>query len=556
MLARAQAALERRGDFERRVASAESEGARLRERLDDAEARRFAHNAEWEALARAQQEAEDRLRAAEAELKRLDGAGGPVEREVEGVKDALGEALGDQARLRNLGEALERRRDELQGQRVQLEDEQRALGARLEMNARDREAARIEVQRLLEERDRLGGERDLLLAQRAELAITERRAVEDAEQSRDAVTQLASRAESLRELQACAEGCNRGTASLLSRGDGGQLLADVLRVPAELERAVAAALGVRLQHVVVPSTADALDAIRWLRDGEAGTATALPTDAERRAAVIVSPGRRLVDSLQVDPQYWALVESLLGGVLVADDLDGALGIWRLATHPTTVVTLGGEAIDPLGAVTGGSEPSLEATLLARARELREIEETLDTSRVRLRETSDCLEKVREEIARVGEAVTRVDVMLQAVRVGEVSAAKDRERLEDERIRIAAELELSALEVSGLAGADGEVTGELTALAARTQGAAQRVGDVRALLAVRQQALVAWREQLGRAERMHTELAVQATQETERCRAGGVACEVAAGVVGELGQRLRGVEQMQCEGGEAIEAAAR
>src|SRR5581483_460360 len=142
-----------------------------------------------------------------------------------------------------------------------------------------------------------------------------------------------------------------------------------LRVPAALERAVAVALGTRLGQVVVPDTAAAIAAVDWLRSSASGSATVLPRDPERRAAVIVPAGRRLVDAIDVDPQHWALAEALLGHVLLADSLDDALAVWREAPHPVTIVTPSGEAIDALGSVTGGSEPPLEETLLARAREL-------------------------------------------------------------------------------------------------------------------------------------------------------------------------------------------
>src|SRR5207244_3524958 len=81
-------------------------------------------------------------------------------------------------------------------------------------------------------------------------------------------------------------------------------------------------------------------------------------EAARRAAVIAPAGRRLPDQIDIDPQHWALAEALLGQVLLADDLGHALALWRAASHPVTVVTPGGEAIDAVGAVTGGSEPPL------------------------------------------------------------------------------------------------------------------------------------------------------------------------------------------------------
>jgi chromosome segregation protein len=462
--------------------------------------------------------------------------------------------MSEQARLRNVGEALERRRQELYGQRMRLEEEQRALGARLDANARDRESARAELQRLAQERELVAAERNGVAAERRVVTEEERRATTAVEGARDAATQLSSRADSLRELQARYEGCTRGTASLLGRGAGGQLLADVLRVPAELERAVAAALGARLQHVVVPATADAVDAIRWLRTTEGGTATALPRDAERRAAVIVPPGRRLVDALGVEGEHWALAESLLGDVLIADDLDRALELWREAAHPVTVVTLAGEAIDPLGAVTGGSEAPLEETLLARGRELRGIESALVEAQARVAKEAARLEAVRAHLRTADESIAALDERLQGLRVAEVAAGKDRERLEDDRTRIAAELEVGALEASGLAGADGEVSGELAAMAERGADTDRGVEDARANLAARQRALGGWRDEIASAERHHTEVAVRATQAAERLRAAEAASEAITSALADLCGRLAETEALAVEGGEAIARA--
>ena len=84
------------------------------------------------------------------------------------------------------------------------------------------------------------------------------------------------------------------------------LVASLLRVPADLERAVAAALGTRLSHVVVPDTLSAVEAIGWLQTTVGGSATVLPRDPERRAPAIVPAGRRLLDCIEVDARDWAL----------------------------------------------------------------------------------------------------------------------------------------------------------------------------------------------------------------------------------------------------------
>src|SRR5207247_5459133 len=98
------------------------------------------------------------------------------------------------------------------------------------------------------------------------------------------------------------------------------------------------------------------------------------------------------------------------------------------------------AIDPLGAVTGGSEPPLEETLLARARELRELEGAHAASRERLAAEERVLAERRARAAEAARAIAAAGGRLHALDVARVAAGKDRERLQAERDHSAAETE--------------------------------------------------------------------------------------------------------------------
>src|SRR5205814_1915635 len=149
-------------------------------------------------------------------------------------------------------EGLAERGRELAARAVESRSEAERIAVRLAELARESAALRAEVDRLgaelpeaeaacaEAERHPLGElQRTLGAEETAQLAVLE--------QARAEATQLRSRADSLRELQARYEGCTRGVASLVGRAPGAvALLASVLRVPKDLERAVAAALGTRL----------------------------------------------------------------------------------------------------------------------------------------------------------------------------------------------------------------------------------------------------------------------------------------------------------------------
>jgi len=551
--ARSHGLAERGRELAARAAESRSEGERIAARLAELAQDTAALRAEVDRLGAEQPQSEAARAEAEARIEALAGAGAPLEQAVEESKDALLDALAEEARLRNLAEALRQRRDDLDGRRRRLEDEQRALGERLHANARASEGARAAIGRLQGERVRLGAERQSLGELQRRLGVEETAQLAVLEQARAEATQLRSRADSLRELQARYEGCTRGAGSLVGRPRrAAALLASVLRVPKDLERAVAAALGTRLAQVVVPDTAAAIDAVDWLAKTSGGSATVLPREAERRAAVIVPPGPRLVDRIDIEPQYWALVEALLGHVLLAADLDEALKLWRGADHPVTVVTPRGEAIDPLGAVTGGSEPPLEETLLARARELRELEGAHAASLARLAAEERALAERRARGAEAARGIAAADERLHALDVDLVAAEKDRERLEGEREQITAELEAGALEAGGLAGEDGAVAGELAALDQRGTGAAAAVAERRARLGERQGALAEWRGRHTEAEHQRTEAAVRAAAGAERLRAVRAEVSRAAATAADMSERLATAER---QAGEAMAGAA-
>jgi chromosome segregation protein len=489
-------------------------------------------------LAESAEETRRAVVAADERARELTEAGPDCERRLEEAKDLLGASIAEEVRLRNLIEAIRRRREELEGQQRQLEEEQRLLGARLDANGQAREATRRVLEEFaVREQQGAGRARDLAAARgEAERTLAESSGAADA--ARIHATQVRSRAESLRELQRRAEGGRRGAGSLLQERPGARaLLADVLRVEPSLERAVAVALGVRLGDVVVGDTKAALDAVRWLQRTEGGSATALPREPERRAPAIVPAGRRLLDAIEVDPQHWALAEALLGEVLLADDLDSALATWRTAERPVTIVTRSGESIDAFGAITGGSEPPLEETLLARSRELRGLERDLELAEHACATTEHALLASRTHLDDLTRELEAVERDRQGIRLRQLAAEKDRDRLDEERARLTAELEIGALQANGLAGTDGALSGEIAQLQEGGARAETEVATRRLAVARAHESLGRWREEQARAEEAHRAAAVAHAAVDERQRARAEALETARALEADLSDRL-------------------
>ena len=135
-------------------------------------------------------------------------------------------------------------------------------------------------------------------------------------------------------------------------------LGELIEVPAELERAVEAALGGRVQDIVVEGWQDAEAAVDFLKRNQAGRATFLPLDSLRpgrasdvpRAVGVLGLASELV---KFDAAIRPAVELALNHTLVVEDLPTARRLLGRAGG-ATLVTLDGEIVRPSGAVTGGS----------------------------------------------------------------------------------------------------------------------------------------------------------------------------------------------------------
>ncbi len=227
-----------------------------------------------------------------------------------------------------------------------------------------------------------------------------------------------SRLGSLTEIQDRYERFQKGVRAIMqehraSGGDGIKaVVADIMQPPPELELAVEAVLGERLGNVIVESHEAGVEAIQFLKQKSEGRSSFIPRalrtarsqpqgevlfDAMSMSGTTgTSPAEGFVpvvdaaaiaaawpkgegvrgpilDLIGYDRQYDEVATYLLGDVLVVENLERALALWRETHTAKTIVTLDGEVIDPHGVVTGGSRESAVAGVLEQKREIRELE---------------------------------------------------------------------------------------------------------------------------------------------------------------------------------------
>ncbi|MBZ9715134.1 AAA family ATPase [Deinococcus multiflagellatus] len=208
-------------------------------------------------------------------------------------------------------------------------------------------------------------------------------------------------------------------------------VADLLTVPADYETALGAALGRRLEQVVVNRAEDAREIIDELKR-VGGRATFLPLDLirarpRRDAALLREDGvvGNLADLCPSDPPL--VSEAILADTLVVRDLRAANRIARTHSSRPRLVTLDGELVEPGGAITGGRARDTGAGVLTDQRRFQELDAELDDADRQSARLGAELKKV--EAALAGGAAAHDTLLAARERAAQEEAAAERRAAE-------------------------------------------------------------------------------------------------------------------------------
>lgn len=208
-------------------------------------------------------------------------------------------------------------------------------------------------------------------------------------------------------------------------------VAQNISVKPEYAVAVETALGGAMQNIIVEDEETAKRCIRFLKEQKGGRATFLPITSVSGRELgergleeyegFISIASRIVD---FDPKYSGIVNSLLGRIAVAEDIDSAAVIAKRYGYRFRIVTLDGQVINAGGSFTGGSTQR-SGGIITRKNEI----DTLDSGIAELTVQRDYLREKTEKIRAESEK-----------RRYDSEAAKDElSRNENDAVRIEAEI---------------------------------------------------------------------------------------------------------------------
>ena len=254
--------------------------------------------------------------------------------------------------------------------------------------------------------------------------------------------QLRQKAKLLRDLEDNLEGFAYSVKAVMKQSKNGRLegihgtVARLLEVPEEYALAIETALGGSMQHIVVENENAAKSAIRFLKQQNAGRATFLPLTSVKGRELT---GYDLTDQegyvdlashlVKADAQYQGIVDSLLGRIVVAEDLDCAAAMGRQFGYRFKIVTLDGQVVNAGGSFSGGSK-SRSAGLLSRAGEITQLQQQAEALAQRSQQQSQDTKKLEQE-------VNTLKAQLGALESEQITVKEDRIRCEGEQKRLEA-----------------------------------------------------------------------------------------------------------------------
>jgi chromosome segregation protein len=186
------------------------------------------------------------------------------------------------------------------------------------------------------------------------------------------------------------------------------LVADIIQIDPKLEHALEAALGDKLQYIIVESQKDGKEAIEYLKARAKGRSTFVPlSELNGKVENDGANGLPLLkDMLKVPEEYRSVVEVLLGNTALVENLDQAVSAWSSNGKHPSLVTREGDLIDFSGIISGGKAAQSAHGIFARKREIRDLEGAVARQEKEVKTLQGKLEKIvmdkedREEKLRV------------------------------------------------------------------------------------------------------------------------------------------------------------
>lgn len=215
----------------------------------------------------------------------------------------------------------------------------------------------------------------------------------------------------LEDLEKNLEGFNNAVKSVMNCSDSGRLsgvhgpVSRIIEVDKEYAVAIETALGNKIQNIVVDNESVAKKAIKMLKEQNSGRATFLPVSTIKgRVFEEKEPDDSFgyvgiaSELVKTKPEYREIVNSLLGRILVVEDIDTAVKIAKKYNNKFNVVSLDGQVVNSGGSLTGGSLVK-NAGVLSRANDIEKLKSQVDSMLSKNKLLEEQYESLKAELSK-------------------------------------------------------------------------------------------------------------------------------------------------------------
>ena len=399
---------ERASDEERiareRLAEVEQETVRLQAEYDEAQNQYTSAQQALQIKQSSRSEIEEKLQAARAQIEKWNTQRAESQARLDELKSRLENLQTRLDAADKVIESVEANSRNASEKYAEARKKRGEIDGQLKLVQEKEERGKKEVERLESERRTKSEERANRLAEHTRVKA-QFEILEQAEQS------LAGYAEGARFLlDAARQSRLKGARGALSAA---------LDVPAELEVAIAAALGDTLDAVMLDAS-EIEEALQLLESDEVGRAVLLPLEENNRHALTKPDDDDCLgiasELVNAPDDLRAAVHLMLGQTLVVRKRATARRLIKdLPTH-ARVVTLLGEVFRGDGLIIAGKSASAGASALSRPRQKRELTEALAALSVQIESLNGEVDSLSSQITNAQHELTDVEHAVRATRV--------------------------------------------------------------------------------------------------------------------------------------------
>lgn len=402
----------------------------LSERKNKAEAELVSYKESMASLFDESARSEDELKEKEEVLKNINASIVEEEQTVSNIQANMIERLNEISSIKTQMQRFHTMAENTTSRKDSISSRKRILEASVGSLKANHKEEKIVNEKLLLEKQALVEQKEAIIeGQKTEISELVKAEQERKEQIQRLQT-LESKHKALSEISEQYEGYHFSIKKVMSMKDEPQfknkisgVVADILKVGKQYERAIEIALGGNYQNVIIEDEQSAKALIKYLKDNRFGRATFLPlTNIKPKLNKIkdIASEKGVVgyadELVETDDKYIDIVKYLLGRIVIAETIDAAIALGKKYNNSLRIVTLSGDVVNPGGSLTGGAFKNNNTQFLSRKREIGEMEDRIAGLKDNLRHINSKYQELLYQKEHQQEQLDEIGIRLQELNI--------------------------------------------------------------------------------------------------------------------------------------------